>query len=88
MENKGSIAKKSKAMATQIFALRGRMIDHEVELKYLSTVKMAADIGTKSLGKVKFQLFRDIITGYALVRASKRNHTIPIMVISLQKLQK
>jgi hypothetical protein len=75
-------------MATQIFALRDRMIDHEVELKYLSTVEMAADIGTKALGKVKFQLFRDIITGYALVRASKRNYTIPIMVISLQELQK
>ena len=87
MENKGSIAKKSKAMATQIFALRDRMIDHEVELKYLSTVEMAADIGTKALGKVKFQLFRDIITGYALVRASKRNYTIPIMAISLQELQ-
>ena len=43
MENKGSIAKKSKAMATQIFALRDRMI------KCISTLEMmAADIGTKA----------------------------------------
>ena len=71
MQNKGSMAKRTKAMDTQIYALRDRMIDHEVQLKYISTVNMAADIATKPLGRTKFEFFRDIITGYALVDARK-----------------
>ena len=67
MENKGSLAKRSKAMDTQLYALRDRMIDQEVQLKYISTSDMIADIFTKPLGRVKFELFRDIITGYALI---------------------
>ena len=67
MENKGSLAKRSKAMDTQLYALRDRMIDQEVQLKYVPTSDMLADIFTKPLGKVKFEFFRDIITGYAPV---------------------
>ena len=62
MENKGAIGKRSKAMDTQIYALR------EAQLEYLGTDEMAADIGTKPLAREKFEYFRDIITGYALVK--------------------
>jgi len=71
MENKGSLTKRSKAMDIQIYALRDRMIDQEVLMKYLSTVNQAADIGTKALGRVKFEHFRDVITGYALLKFSR-----------------
>ena len=68
MENKGAIGKRSKAMDTQIYALRDRIVDQEVQLEYLDTNEMAADIGTKPLAREKFEYFRDIITGYALVK--------------------
>ena len=68
MENKGAIGKRSKAMDTQIYALRDRIVDQEVQLEYLGTNEMAADIGTKPLAREKFEYFRDIITGYALVK--------------------
>ena len=68
MENKGAIGKRSKAMDTQIYALRDRIVDQEVQLEYLGTDEMAADIGTKPLAREKFEYFRDIITGYALVK--------------------
>ena len=68
MENKGAIGKRSKAMDTQIYALRDRIVDQEVQLEYLGTDEMAADIGTTPLAREKFEYFRDIITGYALVK--------------------
>ena len=67
MENKGSLAKRSKAMDTQLYALRDRMIDQEVQLQYVSTAAMVADIFTKPLGRKKFEEFREMITGYAYV---------------------
>ena len=68
MENKGSLAKRSKAMDTQLYALRDRMIDQEVQLQYVSTAAMVADIFTKPLGRKKFEEFREVITGYAYVK--------------------
>ena len=67
MENKGSLTKRSKAMDTQIYALRDRMIDQEVQMQYLPTSNMVADIFTKSLGRAKFERFRDMLTGYACI---------------------
>ena len=69
MESKGTIGKRSKAMDAQIHALRNRRTaDQEVQLEYLGTEEMAADVGTKPLAREKFEYFRDIITGYALVK--------------------
>jgi hypothetical protein len=68
MENKGALGKRSKAMDIQIYALRDRIVDQEVQLVYCPTEEMVADIGTKALGKTKFTYFRDLVTGYALTR--------------------
>ena len=53
-------------MDIQVYALRDRIVDQEVQLVYCPTEEMVADIGTKALGKTKFAYFRDLVTGYAL----------------------
>ena len=68
LENVGAHSKKSRSMDTQIFAVRDRLCDQEIVLEYLQTDSMPADIGTKALGRAKFELFRDFITGYHLRR--------------------
>ena len=69
MENKGAIGKRNKAMDSQIHALRDRrIVDQEVQLEYLGTEEIAADVGTKPLAKEKFEYFRDII---AMIRSSQ-----------------
>ena len=67
LENTGAHSKKSRSMDIQIFAVRDRILDQEIKLEYLPTDHMPADILTKSLGRAKFELFRDILTGYSLV---------------------
>ena len=69
LENVGAHSKKSRSMDTQIFAVRDRLCDQECKLEYLQTDSMPADIGTKALGRAKFELFRDFITGYHLLRS-------------------
>ena len=68
MENKGALGKRSKAMDIQIYALRDRIVDQEVQLEHCPTEEMVADVGTKALGKTKFTYFRDLVTGCALTR--------------------
>ena len=65
-ENRGSLAKKSKALDIRVFGIRNRLEDQHLELKYISTVEMVADLGTKNLGPVRFKMLRDIMNGYAL----------------------
>ena len=67
MENKGALGKRSKAMDIQVYALRDRIVDQEVQLVYCPTEEMVADIGTKALGKTKFTYLRNLVTGYALI---------------------
>jgi hypothetical protein len=71
MENKGAMGKRSKAMNTQIYALRDRwIVDQEIQLEYLGTGEMAADIGTKHLAREKLEYFRNII---AMIRSCQMN---------------
>ena len=86
-ENRGSLAKKSKALDIRVFGIRNRLEDQHLELKYVNTVAMVADIGTKNLGPVRFKMLRDIMNGYALVRASGRKVQLPAAAITLRELQ-
>jgi hypothetical protein len=85
-ENKGSLLKKSKSLDIQVYSLRNRIEDQEVRLKYIETVKQVADIGTKALGVRQFEFLRDLMNGYALVRASNRQVVLPAMVITWNEL--
>ena len=44
--------------------------DHIVQTKKRSTDRMVADMGTKSLPEGQFTLYRDVMNGYALVKAA------------------
>jgi hypothetical protein len=87
--NRGSLAKRSKAIDVRVFGVRNRIEDQEVTTKLISTVHMAADIGTKALDLKSFVFFRDLLSGYALARAAGKGASagLPSMVISLAALQ-
>ena len=42
--------------------------DQELQVKWLATADMVADLNSKALGRKAFEYLRDILTGYALVR--------------------
>ena len=52
-ENRGSLAKKSKALDIRVFGIRNRLEDQHLELKYVSTVEMVADFGTKKAESIE-----------------------------------
>ena len=68
--NRGSIAKKSKALDIRVFSLRNRIEDQEVQLKLIGTLEMVADVATKALDLKQFEFCRDVLNGYALVKAN------------------
>ena len=73
-------------MDIRVFSIRNRIEDQEVQLKYISTLEMAADIATKGLDQAKFTFFRDLLNGYALVRAAQPNNTeIPALCFRIRR---
>ena len=68
--NRGSLGNSSRAMDLQTLRVRGMVEDHVVQTKKRTTDTMVADMGTKSLPEGPFTLYRDVMNGYALVRAA------------------
>ena len=81
------MSKASKALDIRVFALRNRIEDQEVMLKYISTLSMAGDLGTKLFSVPRFKFLRDLVNGYALVRASGTRVKLPALVLSLSELE-
>ena len=53
----------------------------------ISTLKMVADVGTKALPEKQFVFCRDVLNGYALVRASRNASVdVPSLVVSCEEL--
>ena len=63
--NRGSLAKKTRAMEVRVLSIRNKIEDMKVVPHYLSTDKMIADIGTKALDPKQFCALRDKLCGYA-----------------------
>jgi hypothetical protein len=65
--NRGSLAKKTRALGIRILSIRNKIEDMKVVPHYLKTDKMIADIGTKALNPKQFCLLRDTskLCGYA-----------------------
>jgi len=63
--NRGSLAKKTRALGIRILSIRNKIEDMKVVPHYLNTDKMIADIGTKALDPGRFCLLRDKLCGYA-----------------------
>ena len=81
-ENKGALHKASRALDIRIYALRNRIEDQDVMLKWTDTLSMAADLGTKILSTRRFKILRDLVTGYAHARAAGKK-VLPSMVTTL-----
>ena len=62
--NRGALAKKTRAMDMRTLAVRNKVEDMKVIPVYCETLKMLADIGTKALDPTRFEDLRDAITGY------------------------
>ena len=87
MTNRGSMPNKSKAMDIRVLGARNKVEDLKVIPKYVSTLEMLADIGTKALGEKQFVFLRDLANGYALVRASNERAELPVLAVSIEELK-
>ena len=78
-----SLGSKSRHMMIRCAKLSEHIADQELMLKWKSTVQLIADLGTKFHGKERFEFLRDLMNGYALVRAAQQEYAIPKQVTSL-----
>ena len=62
--NRGSLAKKTRALGIRVLSIRNKIEDMKVVPHYLPTEKMIAVIGTKALDPKQFCLLRDKLCGY------------------------
>jgi len=85
--NRGALAKKTRAMDMRTLTVRNKIEDLKVIPLYCETLKMLADIGTKALDPPRFEILRDAMTGYALFEAMKlgRLKEFSIMMIKIMK---
>ena len=62
--NRGSLAKKTRAMELRVMTVRNKVEDMKVVHIYLRTSEMVADIGTKALEPKLFAYLRAKLCGY------------------------
>ncbi len=62
--NRGSLAKKTRAMDLRVMTVRNKIEDMKVVSMYLKTCEMIADIGTKARAPKLFTYLRDKLCGY------------------------
>jgi hypothetical protein len=62
--NRGSLAKKARAMELRVMTVRNKVEDIKVVPIYLRTSEMVADIGTKALEPKLFAYLRAKLCGY------------------------
>ncbi len=67
--NRGALGKKTRAMEMRTLAVRNKVEDVKVVPVYCETTKMLADIGTKALEPTRFEILRDWMTGYGMLKA-------------------
>ncbi len=70
--NRGALAKKTRAMDMRTLAVRNKVEDMKVIPVYIETARMLADIGTKALDPSRFEVLRDIMTGYSAWNAQRQ----------------
>jgi hypothetical protein len=87
--NRGALAKKTRAMDMKTLSVRNKIEDMKVIPVYCETSEMIADIGTKALEPNRFEILRDLMTGYALVKAKMRGswNAVSSLMIKMAKGQ-
>jgi hypothetical protein len=90
--NRGALAKKTRAMDMRTLAVRNKVEDLKVIPIYCETSKMLADIGTKALDPNRFEILRDVMTGYGVFDAMQSGNwnvfSSLIVRMALQKNRK
>jgi hypothetical protein len=59
-------------MDMRTLAVRNKVEDMKVIPVYIETARMLADIGTKALDPARFEVLRDIMTGYSAWNAQRQ----------------
>jgi hypothetical protein len=85
--NRGSLGKASRAIDLEILTIRNRIEDHQIATQYCNTKNMIADIGTKALSEAQFVKLRDMMNGYAIVKAKYPELNLPRYVYTKDKNQ-
>ena len=75
-------------MDIRTLAVRNKVEDMKVIPIYCETLKMLADIGTKALEPLRFELLRDAMTGYALVEAIRHGRVQEYTVLMGRLMEK
>ena len=72
-------------MDLQTLSIRNRIEDNQVFPIYTHTTTMLADMGSKALPEMPFIKFRDVMNGYALVKAHHPDKALPDYVYNVSK---
>jgi hypothetical protein len=87
--NRGALAKKTRAMEMRTLTVRNKVEDMKVIPVYIETAKMLADLGTKALEPTRFEVLRDAMTGYsaweALQQGRLREFTVLMVKMARQQ---
>ena len=85
--NRGALAKKTRAMEMRTLTVRNKVEDQKVVPVYVETSRMLADIGTKALDPARFQNLRDAMTGYSAWQAMKEGNLkdFALMMIRMKR---
>jgi hypothetical protein len=82
--NRGSLAKKTRAMEMRTLTVRNKVEDQKVVPVYIETLRMLADIGTKALEPSRFETLRDAMTGYGAWTAMKQGKLREFATLMIQ----
>ena len=74
-------------MDLRVYFLRQKVEDDEIALRWCETTKMVADLGTKLLPEDQFVFLRDLMNGYALVKAAG-HQDVPVGVFDVATASK
>jgi hypothetical protein len=89
--NRGALAKKTRAMDMRTLTVRNKIEAMKVIPLYCETLKMLADIGTKALDPMRFEILRYAMTGYGLweaIQNGKLYEFVSLMVALKEKIEK
>jgi hypothetical protein len=85
--NRGALAKKTRAMDMRTLAVRNKVEDMKVIPVYIETARMLADIGTKALEPTRFEVLRDAMTGYGAWEALKQGRRKDFAVLMIRMVR-
>jgi hypothetical protein len=75
------MSNQSRHIERRVLTCRNKIEDGHIIPKYISTIHMIADIGTKAFGDKQFAYLRDLLTGYSLVKAHHPTYALPDYIV-------